>query len=72
LEPRHRSVLAQEVLDHLQPRPGETWVDATVGVGGHSRLIAEKIAPHGQLFGLDQDPACSNGHAPASQGSPSP
>ena len=39
----------------LDPRTGETWVDCTVGGGGHARLIAEKIGPSGRLIGLDQD-----------------
>ncbi|HET6574499.1 MAG TPA: 16S rRNA (cytosine(1402)-N(4))-methyltransferase RsmH [Fimbriiglobus sp.] len=55
--PRHTSVLAAEVTRLLDPTPGETWVDATVGAGGHARLIAERIAPDGRLIGLDQDAA---------------
>jgi 16S rRNA (cytosine1402-N4)-methyltransferase len=49
-------VLAAEVLRLLDPQPGQTWVDCTVGGGGHSRLIAEKLGPGGRLIGLDQDP----------------
>jgi 16S rRNA (cytosine1402-N4)-methyltransferase len=45
-----------EVLRLLDPQSGETWVDCTVGGGGHARLIAEKIGPSGRLLGLDQDP----------------
>lgn len=55
-EVRHRPVMPGEVLRLLDPRPGETWVDCTVGGGGHARLIAEKIEPGGRLIGLDQDP----------------
>ena len=55
-EVRHRPVMPDEVLRLLDPRPGETWVDCTVGGGGHARLIAEKIGPGGRLIGLDQDP----------------
>src|SRR5689334_19298763 len=54
-EPRHVPVLAAEVLRLIDPRPGETWVDGTVGGGGHARLIAERLAPGGRLIGLDQD-----------------
>jgi 16S rRNA (cytosine1402-N4)-methyltransferase len=43
------------VLTHLAPVPGDHMVDATVGVGGHARLIAEKILPGGKVLGLDQD-----------------
>jgi 16S rRNA (cytosine1402-N4)-methyltransferase len=56
-EPRHAAVLPAETVALLDPRPGETWVDGTVGAGGHSRLIAEKLGESGRLVGLDQDPA---------------
>jgi 16S rRNA (cytosine1402-N4)-methyltransferase len=55
--PRHVSVLPSEVLHALQPAPGQTLVDATVGAGGHARLLAERVAPAGRVIGLDQDPA---------------
>jgi 16S rRNA (cytosine1402-N4)-methyltransferase len=55
--PRHVPVLPAEVLHYLAPAPGEIIVDATVGAGGHARLIAERVAPGGRLIGLDQDPA---------------
>ena len=51
----HRSVLPAEVLDCLQPQPGETFVDGTLGGGGHARLILEATAPDGLLIGLDRD-----------------
>src|SRR5688572_32388643 len=55
-EPRHVPVLPAEVVRLLDPQPGQTWVDCTVGGGGHARLIAERLAPDGRLIGLDQDP----------------
>jgi 16S rRNA (cytosine1402-N4)-methyltransferase len=55
--PRHVSVLADEVIAALAPRPGMVVVDATVGVGGHARLIAERLGPGGRLIGLDRDAA---------------
>jgi len=56
-EPRHAPVLVAEILRLLDPQPGQTWVDCTVGGGGHSRLIAERLAGQaGTLVGLDQDP----------------
>jgi 16S rRNA (cytosine1402-N4)-methyltransferase len=55
--PRHVSVLPDEVLAALAPAPGEVFVDATVGAGGHTRLIAERLTPGGRLLGLDRDPA---------------
>jgi 16S rRNA (cytosine1402-N4)-methyltransferase len=55
--PRHVSVLPAEVPEALAPAPGQTLVDATVGAGGHARLLAERIAPAGRLIGLDRDAA---------------
>jgi 16S rRNA (cytosine1402-N4)-methyltransferase len=49
------AVLPAEVLHYLAPAPGEMIVDATVGAGGHSRLIAERLGPDGRLIGLDRD-----------------
>jgi 16S rRNA (cytosine1402-N4)-methyltransferase len=49
-------VLPAETLQLLNPAPGEIWVDCTVGAGGHSRLIAERLGGTGSLIGLDQDP----------------
>jgi 16S rRNA (cytosine1402-N4)-methyltransferase len=54
--PRHLPVLAAEVLAYLAPRPGQVLVDATVGAGGHARLLAERLGPTGKLIGLDGDP----------------
>ncbi len=53
----HVPVLPAEILALLDPQPGETFVDATVGLGGHSVLIAERLGPAGRLIGIDQDPA---------------
>ena len=52
---RHVPVLAAEVLAALDPQPGQVMVDATLGGGGHARLLAEKLGPTGRLIGLDQD-----------------
>jgi len=52
---RHTPVMAKEVLDFLDPKPGNIMVDATLGGGGHARGILEKIRPNGQLIGIDQD-----------------
>lgn len=54
-EPHHVSVLLNEVLAALDPRPGQVIVDATVGAGGHARQLAARLAPGGRLLGLDQD-----------------
>ena len=52
----HIPVLAREVLEVLQVQPGNTVVDLTVGLAGHSRLLAEQLGPTGILVGLDVDP----------------
>jgi 16S rRNA (cytosine1402-N4)-methyltransferase len=52
----HIPVLAGELIEVLDPRPGEVAVDCTVGGGGHARLIAERIGPAGTLIGIDRDP----------------
>jgi len=69
-EPRHVSVLPEETLRWLDPQPGETWIDATLGGGGHARLIAAKLIPGGRLLGLDQDPAMLERAAPGLEGLP--
>src|SRR5262245_58500432 len=54
--PVHASVLPTEAIELLDPKPGETWVDCTVGAGGHTRLIAARVGETGRVIGLDQDP----------------
>ncbi len=53
----HEPVLAEELINRLDPRPGETFVDCTFGGGGHARLIAERLGPEGELIAVDRDPA---------------
>jgi 16S rRNA (cytosine1402-N4)-methyltransferase len=53
----HEPVLAEELIDLLDPRPGETFVDCTFGGGGHARLIAERLGQRGELIAVDRDPA---------------
>jgi 16S rRNA (cytosine1402-N4)-methyltransferase len=50
-------VLLDAVLNILSPRPGQIVVDCTVGLGGHSAAILQRIAPTGRLIGIDFDPA---------------
>jgi 16S rRNA (cytosine1402-N4)-methyltransferase len=53
----HIPVLLQQVLDALNPRPGQTIVDCTLGLGGHSAVLLSRISPGGTLIGIDLDPA---------------
>jgi 16S rRNA (cytosine1402-N4)-methyltransferase len=55
--PRHVPVLLGEVLAYVEPRPGQTIVDGTLGGGGHARRLAEAVSPGGRVLGLDRDPA---------------
>jgi 16S rRNA (cytosine1402-N4)-methyltransferase len=52
----HEPVMLAECLDYLAPRPGATIVDATLGLGGHSLAMLERIGPEGRLIGIDRDP----------------
>ena len=52
----HVPVLAGELVDVLEPQPGQIAIDCTVGGGGHARLIAERLGPTGTLIGIDRDP----------------
>jgi 16S rRNA (cytosine1402-N4)-methyltransferase len=51
----HAPVLPAETLELLAPHGGELFVDGTLGLGGHAKLILQKISPKGKLIGLDAD-----------------
>jgi 16S rRNA (cytosine1402-N4)-methyltransferase len=55
-ETDHVPVLADEIVATLDPRPGETVVDATFGAGGHSMLLAARLRGEGKLIAIDRDP----------------
>ncbi|UCE61261.1 MAG: 16S rRNA (cytosine(1402)-N(4))-methyltransferase RsmH [Phycisphaerales bacterium] len=52
----HTPVLARQVCELFEVRPGETVLDCTVGLGGHACLFAEALADTGTLIGIDVDP----------------
>jgi 16S rRNA (cytosine1402-N4)-methyltransferase len=54
---RHVPVLLKEAIDFLAVKRGGTYIDATVGLGGHSLEIAKRLGAAGHLIGLDKDPA---------------
>ena len=55
-EVSHVPVLLKEAIDFLNVRRGGTYIDATVGLGGHSYEIAKRLGAPGHLIGLDKDP----------------
>ena len=56
-QPGHVPVLLKEAIDFLNVRRGGTYLDATVGLGGHSFEIAKRLGAPGHLIGFDKDPA---------------
>ncbi len=52
----HIPVLAEELLELLDPQPAQTAIDCTFGGGGHARLVAERLGPEGTLVAIDRDP----------------
>jgi len=52
----HVPVLAGELIEALDPQPGQVAVDCTLGAAGHARLVAGRLGPAGLLIGIDRDP----------------
>jgi 16S rRNA (cytosine1402-N4)-methyltransferase len=59
----HVPVLAGELIEALDPQPGEIAVDCTLGAAGHARLVAERLGPAGLLVGIDRDPLAEEAFA---------
>ncbi len=53
---QHTTVLLNEAVEALCIQPGKTYVDATFGRGGHSRLILSRLSSSGRLIAFDKDP----------------
>ncbi len=53
--PYHTPALLHEAVDALNIKTDGTYVDATLGGGGHSRAIVERLGPQGMLYAMDQD-----------------
>lgn len=51
----HTAVLQKEVLEYLNPKPNENFIDCTIGEGGHTLKILEKNGPAGKILGIDRD-----------------
>lgn len=52
----HRPIMVEEILQALEPQPGQLAADCTLGYGGHARELLQRLVPGGRLFGLDVDP----------------
>ena len=52
---KHITVLLNEAVDGLNIKPDGTYVDCTLGGGGHSGLILSKLSENGKLYSFDQD-----------------
>jgi 16S rRNA (cytosine1402-N4)-methyltransferase len=52
----HIPVLAEELLELLDPQAGQLAIDCTFGGGGHARMVAERLGPDGTLLAIDRDP----------------
>ena len=59
----HVPVLAGELIEALDPRPGEVAVDCTLGGAGHARLVADRLGAAGLLIGIDRDPLAEEAFA---------
>ena len=53
----HRPVLLHPLIESLQPRPGQVYVDGTFGAGGYTAALAERVLPGGRVLAIDRDPA---------------
>lgn len=52
----HRPIMVQEIIEILEPKPGQLAVDCTLGYGGHAMVLLSAIQPGGRLIALDVDP----------------
>jgi len=59
----HVPVLAGELIEALDPQPGQVAVDCTLGGAGHARLVAGRLGPSGLLIGIDRDPLAEEAFA---------
>jgi 16S rRNA (cytosine1402-N4)-methyltransferase len=59
----HVPVLAGELIEALDPQPGQVAIDCTLGAAGHARLVAGRLGPAGLLIGIDRDPTAEEAFA---------
>jgi 16S rRNA (cytosine1402-N4)-methyltransferase len=59
----HVPVLAGELIEALDPQPGQVAIDCTLGAAGHARLVADRLGPSGTLIAIDRDPLAADAFA---------
>jgi 16S rRNA (cytosine1402-N4)-methyltransferase len=59
----HVPVLAGELIEALDPQPGQVAIDCTLGAAGHARLVADRLGPAGTLIAIDRDPLAEQAFA---------
>jgi 16S rRNA (cytosine1402-N4)-methyltransferase len=64
----HVPVLAGELVELLDPQPGDVAIDCTFGAGGHARLVADRLGPEGMLIAIDRDPVAEERFAELAAG----
>ncbi len=52
----HVPVCLDEIVEWLAPQPGSIFADGTLGGGGHTRALAERVGPEGLIIAMDRDP----------------
>ncbi len=67
---QHQPVMLHEVAEWLSPEPRQTFVDGTLGGGGHTRVLADGVGSQGLIIALDRDPAALAMAADALAGQP--
>ncbi len=53
---KHIPILAREITDLLITDPNGVYIDATLGLGGHTKFFMDKLSAQGKVIGLDKDP----------------
>src|SRR3954466_7917338 len=59
----HVPVLAGELIEALDPQPGQIAIDCTLGAAGHARRVADRLGPGGTLIAIDREPLAEQAFA---------
>jgi len=68
----HTPVLLEELVELVDPRPGEIAVDCTFGAGGHARAVAARLGADGRLIACDRDPSVAEYYHEVAAAAPCP